>query len=322
MKKVIALVMCVAMIACIAVTASAADPITFTVSNHENAKVGDVLEVTISVTEESDIGALELHVKLDDEYLEPTFITERNKEVWAKAGDASKNATASLVTSDGYKEGLGAYSIAAATADGYYLGDVVVTIFVEVIKELPAEGAAIDLTIVACDHYEDRTIVMETVAVDGLVKGEAKAPVVDPEDPEDPVDPPVVDPEDPEDPVDPPVVDPEDPEDPVDPPVVDPDDPEDPIAPQPPVVDPEDPEDPIAPPVVDPEDSVDSEDAIVPQPPVDNDKNDDANKAPVDTDTDTDKENVKTGDVTGIAVAAGLCAVMAAAFVITKKVND
>ena len=32
--------------------------------------------------------------------------------------------------------------------------------------------------------------------------------------------------------------------------------------------------------------------------------------------------NPKTGDVSAVAVAAGLCAVMAAAFVITKKVND
>ena len=37
--------------------------------------------------------------------------------------------------------------------------------------------------------------------------------------------------------------------------------------------------------------------------------------------TDTEA-NPETGDVSGIAVAAGLCAVMAAAFVITKKVND
>ena len=33
-------------------------------------------------------------------------------------------------------------------------------------------------------------------------------------------------------------------------------------------------------------------------------------------------ENPKTGDASAVAVAAGLCAVMAAAFVITKKVND
>lgn len=40
---------------------------------------------------------------------------------------------------------------------------------------------------------------------------------------------------------------------------------------------------------------------------------------PEDTTTGT---NPKTGDVSAVAVAAGLCAVMAAAFVITKKVND
>ncbi len=38
--------------------------------------------------------------------------------------------------------------------------------------------------------------------------------------------------------------------------------------------------------------------------------------------TGSDTQNPPTGDATGIAVAAGLCAVMAAAFVITKKVND
>lgn len=42
---------------------------------------------------------------------------------------------------------------------------------------------------------------------------------------------------------------------------------------------------------------------------------------PKDEDTTTGT-NPKTGDVSAVAVAAGLCAVMAAAFVITKKVND
>ena len=56
-----------------------------------------------------------------------------------------------------------------------------------------------------------------------------------------------------------------------------------------------------------------------PQPPVDGGV--DAPEVEDVTVTDTEA-NPETGDVSGIAVAAGLCAVMAAAFVITKKVND
>jgi hypothetical protein len=252
MKKVIALVMCIAMIACFAVTASADDAVTFTASNHENAKVGDVLEVVITVPEYAPVGALELTIKYDDNYLEPTFIQKGPRQIWYTAGDAISNAAASFMSSDGYNTEKGAYIIAVAAAEGLFDGTKLVTVYAKVKAELPEEGAIIDVEVAACDHYE--TGAMEAKAIDGLVKGEKKAPVTPDPKPEDPK------PEDPK---------PEDPK------------PEDPK-----------PEEPVAP------------------------------QEPVDTDTDTDSKNPGTGDATGIAVAAGLCAVMAAAFVITKKVND
>lgn len=75
-----------------------------------------------------------------------------------------------------------------------------------------------------------------------------------------------------------------------------------------------------------------ADDIVDPKPPVDDDDDKPVVKPQpqeptvepeVEDVTVTDTEaNPETGDVSGIAVAAGLCAVMAAAFVITKKVND
>ena len=256
MKKVIALVMCIAMIACFAVTASAADAINVTVSSHKDAKVGDVIPVTVSLPSDfaddfCEIGALTVTIKLDDEYLEPAFTKKGPKNIWCAEGAVIDYSGATLMSSDGYDPATEKYVVTIISVDGLYVteGADLFTIYVKVKAELPEAGAAVDMEIAECAHYEQGLV--DAVAVDGLIKGVEKAPV---------------------------------------------------------------------------------------QPPVGGGEQGGGEQGggnqgggnqggtegtkPVDTDTDTDSKNPGTGDATGIAVAAGLCAVMAAAFVITKKVND
>ena len=281
MKKVLALVICIAMIACFAVTASAADyTVTYTVSSYEGAKVGDTVTVTVSLTKNSDLGALEFDVDLDDEYLEATSITNsRGKQQWYAGIDPVAKG-ASVMGSDGLNAESGTYKFAFANAEGIYEEGALVEFYVKVIKELPEEGAAIDLIVNATTNYEDSGKTYENVIVNGVVKGvKAEEPPVPSEDPSKP-------------------------------------EPVDPSKPEP--VDPSKPEDPSKP--------ADPSEPVQPGEPAETDTD-----APAETDTDvtgTDTEEgattdiPKTGETTAIAVAAGLCAVMAAAFVITKKVND
>lgn len=251
MKKVLALVMCIAMIASFAVTASAATDVTFTVADVKDAKVGETYPVDIAISAESNIGALEFYVALDGAYLEPgTTKNKKGQDVYYVNGDATTAAGASLVGSDGFEAESGKYKFAAAAADGYWDAGVIVTIYVKVIAELPEEGAAITLEVGTPVDCEDKTVEFNVTTDDAVV-----LPYVEPV-------------------------------------------PESPADPQPPViVDPESPEKPTKPGVDDGKGE-------------DNKGEDDETKIPA------------TGDASAIAVAAGLCAVMAAAFVLTKKVND
>lgn len=130
-----------------------------------------------------------------------------------------------------------------------------------------------------CDWGEWEEVKAPTETETGLKTRECKIcsgtdseviPVVDPDDPKDPIDP-----DDPKDPVDP-----DDPKDPVDP-----DDPKDPV-------DPDDPKDPVDP--DDPKDPVDPDDP----------------KEPVDPDdpkpTDPDKDMTLTDNETGISVSGAI----------------
>ncbi len=170
MKKVLALVMCIAMIASFAVTASAADyEVTFTVSNHENAKVGDVLDVTVSISEGSDLGALEFFVIGDTQYLKPVSKPDkRGNAQWMVEGDA---AGGSIVCSDDKYIEEGRLEFACANDKGYWDPGVFVTVYFEVIAELPEEGAAIDIQVNATTHFEVNTKTYEVKENDGLVKG-------------------------------------------------------------------------------------------------------------------------------------------------------
>ncbi len=246
MKKVLALVICIAMIACVAVTASAADyTVTYTVSSYEGAKVGDVVTVTVSLSKNSDLGALEFDVDLDDEYLEATSITnDRGKQQWYAGIDPVAKG-ASVMGSDGLNADSGTYKFAFANAEGIYQEGALVEFYVKVLKDLPEEGAAITLTVNATTHYDNNQLTYENKIVNGVITPYVEEPSVVPSGPST-VDPSPVDPSD-------------------------------------------------------------------------DDKEPTTPSKPAESDTDT---NPATGDVTGIAVAAGLCAVMAAAFVITKKVND
>lgn len=231
MKKVIAMVVCVAMLACFALTASAATKATFTVTTVENAKKGDVVYVDINIAEKgTKIGTFEIQIDYDKTYLK--FVENEDEGMYFVVGEATGGATAA-----GNEETM---AVALATANGFFKVGKVLTLAFEVIEEIPAgEIAAVTFkTTSDPTHCEDENETYDVTIIDGGVKGEVKEVVV--------------------------------------PPVGGGDDNEG-----------------------------ETQDPETQDP----------------TTTETDK-NPETGDVSGIAVAAGLCAVMAAAFVITKKVND
>lgn len=226
MKKVIALVMCVAMLACIAVTASAATSATFTFSTVENAKVGDVVSVDMSIAEaKTMIGAIGFKFSYDDTYLK--FVESPTTYNYFSTGVGAGGATAA-----GNEETM---EVQMATADGFKAPGTVITLCFEVIKEIPAgEIAEVSAEIILAPTAAEGTVEYDAKVVAGGVKGEEASSVTPP--PSSIVKPPVTS-------------------------------------------------------------------TVTPKP-------------------EDPKDNPKTGDVSGVAVAAGLCAVMAAAFVITKKVND
>ncbi len=244
MKKVLAMVICVAMLACFAVTASAATDATLTVATVEGKK-GDVVAVDIAISEASDIGALEISLVVDEALLKATTTKDkRGDDVYFQAGSAATAAGALTEGSDGIVDGK--FKLTTATSSGYYDAGVIWTVYFEVLADLEAP-AVIDAELATVGHYADEAEVINLTIVDGAVKAKAEEVPVSSEDD------------------------------------------------KPSEVDPQ------------PQTS---------KPAVDN-------QAPVEDVTVTDTEaNPETGDVSGIAVAAGLCAVMAAAFVITKKVND
>ncbi len=227
MKKVLALVVCVAMFACFALTASAADEATLTVATVEGKK-GDVVAVDVSISAESNIGALEVTLAVDETLLKAvTTKDKRGNDVYFQAGAAATAAGALVEGSEGIVDGK--FMLTTATSAGYWDGGVIWTVYFEVLADLEAP-AAIDAEVTSVGHYEDDTKVITVNVVDGAVKAPKAA-----------------------------------------------------------------------------DDNKDDKD----------DKDDKEDK-----EQDVTNTNPPTGDVSGIAVAAGLCAVMAAAFVITKKVND
>ncbi len=237
MKKVIALVVCVAMLACFALTASAATKATFNVSTVEGAEKGQIVLVDISIEEaKTKIGTLAVKINYDTEKL--AFVMNEDEGKYFVTGEGAGGATAA-----GNEETM---EVQMATADGFWKAGKVLTLAFEVIADI-AEDEIAAVTMELLDqptHCEDETVTYDVVINAGGVKG--------PKAPEESVVPPV---------------------------------------------------------------SSEDKKPVESKPVV---------EAPVEPEvevTDTDA-NPETGDVSGIAVAAGLCAVMAAAFVITKKVND
>ena len=243
MKKVLAMVICVAMLACFALTASAATDATLTVATVEGKK-GNVVAVDIAISEGSNIGALEIALTADETLLKATTTKDkRGNDVYFQAGDAVTSNQAVADGSDGLVEGK--ILLTTACVNGYWEAGVIWTVYYEVLADLEAP-VVVDAECTTVGHYDSEDEVINLTVVDGAVKAPAA------------------------------------------------------VEPQPPVSS---------------EDNKPSEPTkpSTPNKPVDPEKP---------TTTETDKENPKTGDVSGIAVAAGLCAVMAAAFVISKKVND
>ena len=260
MKKVLALVMCIAMIASFVVTASAdVRPLTLTASSVEvEGEVGEVFTIEFSLSEKSEVGSLQFFVTLP-ECIEPTTQkNDREKDVYFMGGDAAIDAGATAEGSDGLvpmdeadETSQKVCKFAAATTAGFWKAGAVYKAFFKVVSEIPEEGAVIDILddTVAVKIAEGEDTYDVTVE-DGLVTVKEEIIV---------------------------------------PPVID-----DPTATEPTGNEPNGGED---------------------------NKGED-NKGEDNKGEDNETEIPATGDASAIAVAAGLCAVMAAAFVLTKKVND
>ncbi len=179
MKKVIAMVICVAMLACFAVTASAeAVKATFNVTTVEGAKKGDVVTVDINIAEKgTKIGTFEIQIDYDKTYLK--FVENEDEGAYFVTGDASGGATAA-----GNEETM---AVQMATANGFFKIGTVLKLSFEVIEEIPADQiAAVSFKTTADPtHCEDATVTYDVVINAGGVKGpKAEGP----KDPQPPVD--------------------------------------------------------------------------------------------------------------------------------------
>lgn len=139
MKKVIALVMCVAMIACAVVTV-AADEVaaTFTVATVEGNK-GDVVTVDLTIAEKGTrIGAIGFLFDYDTDYLK--FIENPEDGVYFVTGEAI-NGGMGVGNED-------TMALQIASVNGFFKAGTVVTLCFEVIEEIPAgEIAAVNCTV-------------------------------------------------------------------------------------------------------------------------------------------------------------------------------
>ena len=261
MKKVLALVMCIAMIASFVVTASAdVRPLTLTASSVEvKGEVGEVFTIEFSLSEKSEVGSLQFFVALP-ECIEPTTQkNDRDKDVYFMGGEAAIDAGATAEGSDGLvpmdeadENSQKVCKFAAATTAGFWKAGAVYKAFFKVVSEIPEEGAVIDIlddtvAVKVADGEDTYDVTVE----DGLVTVEK----------------------------------------------------EEPVDPKPPVI-----EDPTKTEPVKPTDTKPTKPGV------------DGGEGEKGEDNET--KIPATGDASAIAVAAGLCAVMAAAFVLTKKVND
>lgn len=168
MKKVLALVMCVAMIACFAVIASADTDTTFTVATVEGNK-GDKVVIAIDITAGSKLGALGLQVSYDKTYLKPVMSDDEGDEADVLAGDATSKA---LVTGNIEKDPI---EIAIATEKGIKNAGSVASITFEVIEEIP-EGttAVVSVAVTTSESADDPDEKYNFTTVDGGVKAPAK----------------------------------------------------------------------------------------------------------------------------------------------------
>ncbi len=137
MKKVLALVMCAAMILCVGMTAMAATQKTasFTVTTvTDKYNVGDVALVDLVANEENTgIGAFAVKFSYDTEYLK--FVENPEEGDYFITGKGAGGATAV-----GNEETM---ELQMATANGFKKADVVVTLAFEVIKDIPEGKTAV-----------------------------------------------------------------------------------------------------------------------------------------------------------------------------------
>ncbi len=133
MKKVLALVMCIALIASFTVTAFAETvAATFTVTTVK-ANKGDKVTLDINITEKGTrIGTFVIQINYDDTKLK--FIENEDEGAYFVVGEAAGGATAA-----GNEENM---QVALATPNGFYKAGKVLTLAFEVIDEIPAGETA------------------------------------------------------------------------------------------------------------------------------------------------------------------------------------
>ena len=198
MKKVLAIVLSVAMLACFAIPAFAADGVSFSVTAPEYAKAGDTIEVAVALGE-GDFSSANFVLKYDQEKLSPkTVITKGGLGNLADAG------TGNAKGEEGVLYGIAfAYPTSELRADAE---DLVIFKAKFDVKADVADGDKLDFELTAtgdvmlADGEGVNAPVAATFGKATTTVGEAPAPV-DPSQPTDPTDP--TDPVDPSKPADP-----------------------------------------------------------------------------------------------------------------------
>lgn len=181
MKKVLAILLSVAMLACFATTAFAAETAVFSITAPEYAKAGDTIEVAVALAS-GDFSAGTLLVKYDAEKLTPKKAI--TKGTLASAADAATGNVAA-------EPGVASYAMAFTFPTSEYKEDAAdwgLFVLKFTINEGVADGTELDFVLeadgeiqLADDEGNNSPIEVETGAAKTIVG----------EKPADPVDPPV-----------------------------------------------------------------------------------------------------------------------------------
>ena len=165
---------------CTVATAQTNRTVTFTLGSVQG-EVGEIISIPLSISAESDVSSFTIYLPIPTNYLEYTTILDNNnREVYWETGEASTEADAMVMASNGIKtlpDSSKGITIACASVDGFWEAGVVISMYFKVIKQIPTSGItlaynATDVLLIDADSN------CTVTTVDGHVTS-AAAPVID-----------------------------------------------------------------------------------------------------------------------------------------------